>query len=299
MKNSFDFSKLTLNIEFLRNFKHTKTIVKIFIFAFLVLYLYVLFMPRETIYTISGETEHMEIEFAQDIINEWDVSKGLLITNILIDDSITLPEDSYLFVDNLTNVQISINEKSKSTYTLVLSLNNKNGSIGVIEAPDNIIELSSYAEISLPINNSFILPFHGKVYLGNDVGRGVNNILLNGNVRIIEEQLLKDGRYIGGDFPLDIGDRVELFVDSQMSEISKVKGFMKITDNKYYEFIVHGEGDKVKVERLGSSGYEISPSFWYRITNDPIVAALSSVIAILFLLMEFSSLLFNYIKKEQ
>jgi len=272
--------------------------MKIFICAFLALYVYVLFMPRETIYTISGETEHMEVEFAQDIINEWNVSKALLVTNILTNDSIKLPDDSYLFVDNLTNVQISINEESGSAYTLLLSLNNKNGSIGVIEAPDKVIELSSYAEISLPITNSFILPFHGKVYLGNDVGRGVNNVLLNGNVRIIEEQLLKDGRYIGGDFPLDIGDRVELFVDSQMSEISKVKGFIKVTDNKSYEFIVHGVGDIVKVERLGSSGYEISPSFWFRITNDPMVAALSSLIAILFLLMEFSALLLNYIEKK-
>ena len=298
MKNSFEFPKLVFKFSFLRKFKHTDSVVKTFIFAFLILYAYVLFADRETIYTISGETEHMEVEFAQDIINEWNVSKGFLVTNILTNDSIKLPDDSYLFVDNLSSVQISIIESDAFTRTLVLSLNNQNGPIGVIETPDKVIELSSYAEFSLPINNSFILPFYGRVYVGNDVGRGVNNILLSGNVRIIEEQLLNDGRYVAGDFPLDIGDRVELFTDSQMSEISKVKGFIKITDNKSYEFIVHGVGDIVKVERLGSSGYEISPSFWYRITNDPMVAAISSLIAILFLLMEFTALLLNNIKRS-
>jgi len=299
MKNLFKFLGRIMVPSFLKQFKSSDYFAWTFIPAFLLLFTYVLFADRETIYTISGETEHMEIEFAQDIINEWNVSKGFLVKDILTHDSIQLPDDSHLFIDNLSSVQITVVQNSDSSHTLVLSLNNKKGIVGEIETPDKVIKLSSYAEISLTINNSFILPFHGRAYLGNDVGRGVNNILLNGNVRIIEEQLLNDVRYVAGDFPLDIGDRVELFADSQMSEVSKVKGFMKISNNKYYEFIVHGEGDKVKVERLGSSGYEISPSFWYRITSDPIVAALSSVIAILFLLMEFSGLLLNYIKKEQ
>lgn len=258
-----------------------------------ILILWVLYSDRENVFTIKGETEAFSISLSDNTINQWDVSNAYLITDFLdTSNKNKLPIDSYLFPSKNSAVRLQIIQENIPYLLITITAIDEN-SVGDIETSEGVQTLDNYAELKVPIKSPITLPFEGNVRIGEDVGVGVDRILLSGGVKVIEKQLFSDSNYVAGEFDFDSGDRVELFVDREETKLSTVKGFVRVANADAINFTVHGEGKVLKVNRLGSEGYQITPNIWPRLTKDPIVAALTTFFATLFLFMEFIDL---YIK---
>ena len=254
---------------------------------------------RESIFTVRGQTEVFNVQLTGKTINNWNISGATLIPDVLFpSEEIQLGDDSFL--NALSNTEVSISSVSTgNTESLFMTLENTD-SVGSIVSTGNIIQLSNLVEILIPISSSKIIPIEGFIRVGEDVGDGVDKILLSSNVRIIEKQFIQDDRYTAGNFELDSGDRITLFEDFGENKLAVSKGFLRIKPGENMEFTFHGEANSLRVERLGSHGYTIEPSIWPRLVNDPFVAGLTTIFATLFLLMEFAELFARFIsgKKE-
>lgn len=270
-----------------------RLIVCLVMLLLLIVTFFIIFHEKEKAFTIKGQTEAFTITLSDAPINQWDVSKAILVTDILAsnDEDVYLPLDSYYIPAPNTVARIHLLQESGKSRLLITLSDEHGASVGEIETAAGIETLPSYAELKLPLNNVIMLPFEGQVQIGEDIGNGVDKILLSGGVRIIEKQLFTENRYIAGDYEFDTGDRIQLFSDHEESILSKVKGFVRIVNSNSISFTLHGEGRVLKVYRLGSAGYEISSSVWSRLTKDPVVSAITTLIATLFLLMEFVYLL--------
>ncbi len=298
MKNYFLNSDIRFNPAFLNNLKD-KTIQfrhLIIILVLLLIIAFVLFSERENVFTIKGETETLSISLSTDSINQWDVSNAQIVTDILSSDSnkTILSLDSYFFPSKNVVARLQVIQSESNPYFLITLNSETATSVGKIETSLGVTKLPDYVELKIPINSPLTLPFKGKVRIGEDVGVGVDKILLSGGVRIIEKQLFKDNRYIAGEFEFDSGDKLELFLDYEESILASVTGFIRVSTSNVINFTVQGEGKVLKVNKLGSEGYQIRSNIWARITKDPIVAALTTLFATLFLLMEFVDLLIRF-----
>lgn len=272
----------------------------LFILSILLFIGYVLLAQRENIFTVNGDTQSITMAFSANNINQWNVSYGKILLDVTEPENLLeLPSESYFLPQNLTTARIVIKPYGKEQYAFVISAETDNASLGQIETPYEVIDLPAYAEITVPITSSQILPFDGKVRIGEDVGIGVENILLNANVQIVEKQFFREDRYIAAAFSLDAGDRVTLFQDSSKRQLADTRGFLRMKQSDAFAFTIHGEAEVLRVDRLGSNGYGISPSIWPRLTSDPIMAAISTLLATLFLLMEFTELFTKFISRKK
>ncbi|MDE3271391.1 hypothetical protein [Pseudoalteromonas sp. G4] len=268
----------------------------IFILFLAVAVVITLFVERENVYTITGQTETLSVTLTNTPLNQWDLSLATLLDDISASNEKLepLPGSTYFSPSNNTTASIQVTPEGK--YLIIL---NNSGSVGQLETSKNTINLPDYVEIVLPTKNTKVIPFEGTIRIGEDVGNGVDTILLGGNVKIVEKQLFRNNRYVAGEYEFDTGDRLELYEDKAHTTLSKVKGFIQIGYSKNISFTVHGEGKSLNVSRLGTEGYQIKPSFWSRITKDPVIAALSTLFATLFLLMEFVDLFYKHLTKHR
>ena len=253
---------------------------------------YILISDRENIFTVRGETENITIVFSNDNLNQWDLSNATLLLDITEpDDLLTLPIDSFFIPKVDTTARVLIRNQENKLGQLIITLESDGESVGEIETADKVIKLPNYSEVTIDVNQSRVLPIDGYIRVGEDVGLGVESLLLSGEVSIVEKQFFRDERYVATEHKLDTGDRVELHNSVDIDNLAKAKGFIRITSSNPLVFTFHGEAKAVKVHRLGSNSYHITPSIWPRITNDPIIAAFSSLLAIIFLLLEFADLI--------
>jgi hypothetical protein len=273
----------------------------IFLIVIVLLVLFVMLWPRDNVYSITGDTEAITIVFSEDAINQWDIS-GAIYNNGFPDEnnkSDLLPEDSYFFPNKDTTARVSIIKALDRSNELLIIFTSSGASTGYIESSEGTIELLDYVEMKLPIEKASLLAFEGETHIGEDVGQGVDKILLSGEVRIIERQLFRDKKYIAGDYLLDSGDRLTLYKDDSLKNHTNMKGFLRVSDKTSFDFTVHGEGAVLLVFRLGSADYQITPSVWSRISKDPIIAAITTILATVFLLMEFLDLLLRFVLKPK
>ncbi|MFC1520330.1 hypothetical protein ACFL6Z_11530 [Pseudomonadota bacterium] len=257
------------------------------------------FSGRENIFTVSGQVESVTLTFASNQLNKWNISGASLLKgfNDFEPQRISQQEVYFSPAEGATAMVSQTLSIEMSEIFIVVSRDE--GSIGVIETEDGIENLGVYAEFRIPLEQARIFPFVGAISLGEDVAVGVESILLNGTIKIIEQEFIGKGRYVAGEYSLDRGDRVELFQDDKLQHTSQVKGFMRLSKGNPIDIISHGVGEVAKVERLGSAGYAISPSVWARLAKDPFIAAVTSLFAILLLLMEFTELVFNISTRKE
>jgi len=215
MNNS---SSNAVNLSKIKNktFQFRHLIIIVFL---VVLITMILVVDRENIFTVTGKTEAFSISLSDSPINHWNISNSLLMKDILeSNNEEVLPVDSYYFPSKGTSARIQI-VREKKPYLLIVLTNDIGSSIGEIETTDGIKKLADYAELKIPTANPIMLPFDGKVRMGEDVGVGVDKILLSGSVRVVEKQLFDDANYVSGEFQFDAGDRIELFLDKEETMI--------------------------------------------------------------------------------
>lgn len=255
---------------------------------------YILIGERTNIYSVKGHTQALTINTTNSDINEWFFETGTLVAEDLFLEPVTLSSESHFTFDAGTKLRItSFNTANQNR---ILFSAKSPGQSGTLVSDGEIIPLSGYVELLVTASSDLVLPFEGKALLGEDVGRDVDSLLLDGNVSILESRFMSSGRYQSVTYELDTGDRATI-VDLNQEYISK--GFLRITDKNAFYFSVVSEGEGVQVTRFGNEDLLLTPSIWSRVTKDPVVAAITSLCALMFLLLEFILLLKKTIKNKE
>lgn len=247
---------------------------------------FILLGDRTNIYSVKGNTQAITIDTTGALINQWRFSEGVLVSEEFFMEPIDLSLNrSFEFAPGTKLRITSINNVTKHQ---LLITGRSDDVMGELIANNTAQPLSGYVEIMLTLSRNFVLPFEGTAFVGEDVGQNVESLLLAGEVNILESRFLSSGRYPGESYTLDTGDRISI-VDNDAEYVSK--GFLRITQSDAFYFSVVSEGDGVQVTRFGNEDLLITPSVWSRVTKDPVVAAITSLFALMFLLLEFALLL--------
>lgn len=272
-----------------------------FIIALVVLLLVVLLVmsDREKIFTLNVSTEIVEFSLTDPLLSEWMIGNARLIDDPFSEGEggTVLNDHSVLMLNTGTQVRV---QRHGVEHTRLLLTAGEQASAGRIEdAEGHSIKLPDWALLLVKDSGRpLVLPFRGTLTVGDDVAIGVDSILLSGTVSVVEEQLLGRTHYTAGVEDLDPGDRVQLWRpdESGARVAATVDGFVRAEPMEGYSdpgdaltLVAHGQADFVQVERLGSAGYQIRAPRWARFLHDPLLAAATAIIALMALLLEFSS----------
>ena len=254
----------------------------------------VLLGDRSSIFSIKGNTQTLTIRTTTNPINEWVFSQGTVFAVNSETNEYSLTEDAPLIIEAGIKLIITAFQQGDNT-TVVINAKKDNGIVATIEDPDTDIVLTDYIDITIKITSTLSFPFEGEALIGEDIGDGVDSILLSGEIRVLEQLFLTSGRYQGEIYDLNTGDRV-FVTNNNQSVVSK--GFVRVTRDESFYFSAISEGSEARVIRFGSQDIVITPSFWSRITKDPIVSAMTAFLALMFLLLEFVLLVRQTIKEK-
>lgn len=253
----------------------------------------VLYGNRNSNFSIKGTTEIATIITTGNPINTWQFNNGNVFSFESGIESLELSNDSFLVFKPGSEIQISVHSEN-DVHKMVIAAKNDEVT-AVVTTPEQVLDLTGYVDLTINITEPIILPFEGKALIGEDIGEGVDSILLSGEISVSESRFLSSGRYQGEVHTLNPGDRV--FVTGS-SENDVSKGFLRIENDEAFYFSVISEGDEAKITRFGSEDLIVTPSLWSRVTKDPVVAAMTSLFALLFLLLEFTLLLNKTINRK-
>lgn len=252
---------------------------------------YVMFAERVNIYTVSAKTDILKVTIAENGINQWEIPQHAEIIDFFAAEQLPLNgSENYVHVAAGTVVTMTI-DHNKERLVITLENNTEQGSVGELESNFEYTPLGQYVDIIFTQPQQLIFPFRGSMILGDDVAAGVDAVLREGSIRIIEQELLGDVRYISGEFALDEGDRVTLHSDFNYEKDVVLRGFVRYKPGEPMAVTAHGETTVARVERMGSTGYDAKTSMWKRFANDPVVIAVTSLYAVLFLILEMMVLL--------
>lgn len=254
----------------------------------------VLYGNRNSNFAIKGTTEIATVITTGNPINTWQFDSGNVFSFESGIESLELSNDSFLVFQPGSEIQISVHSEN-DVNTMVIAAKNDDVT-AVVTTPEHVLELTGYVDLSITITEPIILPFEGKALIGEDIGEGVDSILLSGEISVSESRFLSSGRYQGEVHTLNPGDRVFVTGTGENNAVSK--GFLRIENDETFYFSVISEGDEAKITRFGSEDLIITPSLWSRVTKDPVVAAMTSLFALLFLLLEFTLLLNKTINRK-
>jgi len=272
-------------ILFVRHFKRFNGLLLFFGFVLFLLIIYVIFADREAIYSVNAETEVATVTLIDDPLNQWQLPSGTFTQDLMAFDEAgehwTGPEIVFRANPD-TSASFMIDMAANQ---LAIVLQNAVGSVGTLLGSDQNKVLGTDVLITVPLDKNVIFPFFGELGVGEDVTTGVRTTLLSGTINIVEKELFSDVRYIAGDYQLNAGDRVLLYEDYEANELVKLRGYMRLTE-EVLQVSANGIAELARVERLGSEGYSVTSSVWRRVINDPVLMSITTLLAILLLLME-------------
>jgi len=252
---------------------------------------------RERIFTLDAVTETASVVISDGALAEWRIGAAVLMEDPLSgsDAAVSLPPDAYLVIRPGTRVDM----QRHGIQDVRLTLHAAGASAGsIVSGPDaGERQLGLWAALRVPAGvRPLVWPFRGTLEVGDDVNSSVDSVLLQGEVHVLEQQLLRATRYNAGSSELDRGDRISFRKQAGGGrEQAVVEGFFRIEPSDQERFtealnaiqlIAHGSAGHVRVERLGSSGYQIRATRWARFLYDPLLSFLAGVGALLFAAME-------------
>jgi len=252
---------------------------------------------RNNVYSIKGTTQTITLSTSSNQLNNWFLETGSVFTMSSVSCDLKLNENNILELRN--GIQITItteNISKKPSYLLVARSDGK--TIASINTDTETCDINDYLEVNIDADQVLTLPFEAITFIGEDVGAGVDKLLIDGSVNILEKEFFTEKRYIGETVKLNMGDRVRL-ADNEASKSAFAKGFVRFVDSNNLYFSVTSQADSVLIERFGSSTLSITPSIWSRMTNDPVVVGIGSIFALAFLFMEFFMMFMQIVKKNK
>ena len=246
-------------------------------------------LPRNNIVTVEADTEIVSYKVVNTKLSIFDVEGADLYSDPFSSEPTVHIDQagSYIRLTENTNVEIRKRENDDVVY---ITLSTKSLSVGSIYLPNGSISLGPWANLSIDLTLAplpRLLPFRGKLTLGEDVAPGIENILLSGSVSIAEQQLglFSRERYLLLESKLEKGDRV-LVRSATKDEEAVSDGFVRVTYGETLSVVAHTSDGEVHVIRFGSAGYRISPSVWARVINDPSLSWVTALLGILLLSVE-------------
>ncbi|UZD67069.1 hypothetical protein [Marinobacter sp. AN1] len=255
---------------------------------------------RDNIFTVEATTETLSLVTSDEVFSQWFVGGGRLMTDPLAssDDSVLLPADTYLNISRGTEVTV----QRHGIQALRIKLQNPSGPLGTLNSVEPLeTTLGSWAVVIFePELTPLILPFRGVLTVGDDVTSQVDSILLSGSISVLEQQWIRNTRYVAGNTTLDPGDRIRFWDESDGNgpKQAVVEGFIRVEPTNQERFtealnamqlIAHGAASYVQVQRLGSTGYQVYAHRWARFLYDPLLASLAALGAVLFAALEIYS----------
>src|SRR5690554_1293375 len=271
-----------LGIVFISSFRRLRqgglprrSIVFLILGSMLAILSYVMFAERINIYTVSAQTDVLRVTTADHDINQWRLPAHAELIDLYAakEEKLSDEAENFLHVNAGVSVRFQINH-NEGTFVITLEHpDSQNGSVGQLERNFEYTDLGQYVDVIVTKPQQLIFPFMGSMVLGDDVAVGVNAVLREGTIRIIEQELMGDVRYVSGEFNLDEGDRVTLHTDFSYEHDVVLRGFVRHQPGKPMAVTAHGETTVARVERLGSAGYDAKTSMWKRFANDPVVIA--------------------------
>ncbi|RRQ22351.1 hypothetical protein D6C00_10585 [Thiohalobacter thiocyanaticus] len=262
---------------------------------------YLVIVERENIFTVDASTEVAAFRITDPLLSEWTLGPARLIEDPFADvaASRNLADQSLLVVEPGTRVRLQRHGVGQLRIQLTADAGTTAGRVEL--ADSSRISLGDWALLLVEVaGRPLVFPFRGTLAVGDDVAAGVDSIMLNGTVSVVEEQLLGKTHYVAGGEALDTGDRVQLWnkapYGSVEPEPAVVSGFVRAEAMEGFSepvnaltLVAHGQADYVQVERLGSAGYHIHAPHWARFLHDPLLAASTAIIALVALLFEVLS----------
>jgi len=274
--------------------------------------------PREKIFTIDVFTEVVSFQITDPKYSEWNIGGASIQTDFFDEsgEAILLAPFSRLEPSKGVEVQL----QRHGVGPVYLKLTCSGGSVGRVDIGDGkYIDLGDWVLITIRADaKPKIFPFRGTLDIGDDVSVGVDSILLDGKLSIIEEKLFTSGHYTAGQEVLISGDRVQLWKNKTISSDnnsnrscntvqsnnhsgkkrvrSELDGFIRTEPEKNYSepvnalnLVAHGKADYAEVNRFGSAGYEVKVHPLTRFVNDPILGIVFGVLTAFLILLEVVS----------
>ncbi|WP_297528284.1 hypothetical protein [Thiohalobacter sp.] len=267
----------------------------------LVLVLCLVLPDRPNIFTVDTATELVAFTVTDPTLSQWELGGARVLTDPLqpAAEAGVLAPDTVL--DIAPGTRVRLQRHGVGILRIELEAGEAAGSVGSLDDPaGGTRSLGDWALLLVEVEGRpRLLPFRGRLTVGDDVASGVNSVLLSGTVSVVEEQLFGRSRYVAGSGTLDPGDRIQLWgrnANTGTLEPVVVNGFVRAEPMEGFsepvnamQLVAHGQAEYVQVERLGSAGYRIRAQHWARFVNDPVLAALTAIVALLILLIEFLS----------
>lgn len=291
--------------------------------------MFLVFYPREKIFTIDVSTEIASFQITDPKYSEWNIGGAFIQTDFFDESGKTTLLPSLSRLEPSRGVEFQLQRHGIGPIYLKLTCGS--GSVGRVDlGDDSYIDLGEWVLITIPAGTKpKIFPFRGTLDVGDDVSVDIDSILLDGNISILEEKLFTNGHYTAGEELLIPGDRVQLWKsqdvlnDNNFSSScttvargknrsnkrvrSELDGFIRAEPGKNYSdpvdalnLVAHGKADYAEVNRFGSGGYEVKVYPLTRFVNDPILGILfGALTAFLILLEVVSKIRITNVSKEK
>jgi hypothetical protein len=119
-----------------------------------------------------------------------------------------------------------------------------------------------------------VFPFTGSVTIGRDIHWSGTGVLTGGRITVFTVSESAERRRAVDEAPLMLGDQVSLRGDDEGGSAAP-KGFVRARltagEGGAFDVVAFGRAERMRVDRFGDSGYELSPSLPTRILNDPVL----------------------------
>jgi len=236
-------------------------------------------LPWQATFSINAQTEVVEFETGQHNVPNWFVTTE----RIRIDGIDADPFSGQIEIGRQTRVRLV----RLQTGALRLTMDRTgHGPVATLyDDAENRVAVAQQrlqAIIALPQGDAITLPIAGRAVIGDTIfSQSVETspVLIDGHVQVFGRYVIGRNRFAAQQAALDSGDRLEI---DYISSSPGGHGLLRIQpDQPGVQVVFHADAETVRVIRFGTAGYELSPSWWARVSADPLYQSLLAVYAVL------------------
>jgi hypothetical protein len=116
-----------------------------------------------------------------------------------------------------------------------------------------------------------VLPFAGAITIGRDIHWSGTGVLTGGRITVFTASEAAERRRPVDEASLMLGDRVSLRGAGGTAPKGFVRARLGAGEGGAFDVVAFGRAERMRVDRFGDSGYDLSPSLPTRILNDPVL----------------------------
>ena len=236
-------------------------------------------LPWQATFSISAQTEIVEFEIGQNNVPNWFVT----IDRMRIDGVDAEPFTGQLEIGRDTHVRLV--RLQVGALRLTLDNAGQGPAATLYDNAENRVATAQQqlqALIEVQPGQAITLPIAGRAVIGDTIfSQSVETspVLIDGHVQVFGRYVIGRNRFAAQQAPLDAGDRLEI---DYTRTAPGGHGLLRIqADRPGVGVVFHTDAETVRVIRFGTAGYELSPSWWARVSSDPLYQSLLAIYAVL------------------